>query len=65
MHTLKTVPEGVVSAQIQDDKLILTLTVDGAPVVPETVSFAWEPYYEINLYNKEGLPAFPFQLTVE
>ncbi|MBR2264975.1 MAG: hypothetical protein IJ917_11690 [Firmicutes bacterium] len=65
LNTLKTVPEGVVSAQIQDDKLILKLTVDGAPVLPETVSFAWEPYYEIDLYNKEGLPAFPFQLKVE
>ena len=63
--TLKTVPEGALTAQIVDDQLIVKLTVDGAPVLPQTVSFAWEPYYEVNLYNAAGLPAFPFRLDVD
>jgi sialate O-acetylesterase len=28
---------------------------------PVTVQFAWERIPEINLYNKAGLPASPFQ----
>ena len=63
--TLKTVPEGQIKVEIQEDQLIVSLTVEGQPVIPEEVSFAWEPYYEINLYNEAGLPAFPFRLQVE
>lgn len=63
--TLKTVPEGQIKAEVQEDQLVVSLAMDGKPVVPEEVSFAWEPYYEINLYNEAGLPAFPFRLQVE
>ncbi len=65
VKTFCTVPEGDLEAEILDDQVVLKLTVDGQPVIPEKVSFAWEPYYEINLYNEAGLPVFPFQLTVK
>ena len=65
LSNFRTVPEGALEAEIQDDQVLLKLMVDGQPVIPEEVSFAWEPYYEVNLYNEAGLPAFPFQLTVK
>jgi len=47
--------------------------IDGATVVvssdavaePVSVRYAWADNPECNLYNAEGLPASPFQVTVE
>lgn len=45
-------------AQIQGDKV--AVWADGLDK-PAYVRYAWKPYNEGNLYNKEGLPASPFR----
>ncbi len=59
---IRTVPEGKITAEIADDTLRISLAVDGKPVKPEKVEFAETPYYEINVVNAAGLPAYPFTL---
>ncbi len=59
---IRTVPEGKVTAEISDNTLRISLTVDGKPVKPEKVEFAELPYYEINVVNGAGLPVYPFAL---
>ena len=57
---LKVWPEGDFSAGIAGDMLYIRLYIDGKPVRPERVAFAWTPYYEINVKNAADLPVFPF-----
>ena len=58
---IRTVPEGCVQAEVLNDTLRIRLTVDGRPLKPEQLSFAWTGYYEINLKNQAGLPVYPFR----
>ena len=60
MSLLEVLPEGVVSAEIREDSLRVSLTVDGKPIQPTRIAFANQAYYEMNLKNAAGLPAFPF-----
>ena len=59
---IETVPAGDVAAEIRDDTLRISVIKDGQAVKPETVRFAWTPYYEINVYNEAGLPVYPFEI---
>ena len=43
---------------IQEDTLILT----GSFQEEMEIRFAWEGYYEVNLYNKAGIPVKPFRI---
>ncbi|MBR0086745.1 MAG: hypothetical protein IJL98_03285 [Lachnospiraceae bacterium] len=58
---IRTVPEGCVQAEVLNGTLRVRLTVNGRPVRPEQLSFAWTGWYEINLKNEAGLPAYPFR----
>ena len=62
---LKVFPEGNFNAEIEGDMLLIRLSIDGKPVKPERVEFAWTPYYEVNVKNAAGLPVFPFILEGE
>ena len=59
---IRTVPEGTITAEVSDDTLRISLTVDGRSVKPEKVEFAEMSYYEINVVNGAGLPVYPFML---
>ena len=62
LSLLEVLPEGEVSAEIREDTLRIDLTVDGKAVRPASVAFANTAYYEVNLKNKAGIPAYPFTL---
>lgn len=47
------------SVEVQDEKLILHDCQDVAEV-----RFAYEDYYEVNLFNKAGIPMKPFKLNI-
>lgn len=49
-----------VKTEIKEDKLLLTLKEENEGEVK--ISFAQTDYYQVNLYNKAGLPCFPFVL---
>ena len=62
---LKVLPEGDVNAEIANDMLLIRLSAGGKTVKPERVEFAWTPYYEVNVKNAAGLPAFPFVMEAD
>lgn len=50
------------SIRIQENKIILT--ANALADAPCTVYFAWADYAQVYIYNEEGLPVKPFQITV-
>lgn len=41
-----------------------TLVIAGVPADQVEIRFAWDQYYEVNLYNKAGIPVKPFRVVV-
>lgn len=50
------------TAQVQGDRLILTLNAD--PQKSVELRFAQEKWYRVNLYNSADIPAIPFRVAV-
>ena len=48
-------------AEIANDKVVVS---SPAVPVPAAVRYGWDNVPDVNLYNKEGLPASPFRSDV-
>ena len=57
------VPPESWTAEAEGDALRIRFR-DGIPAEKVTVRFAKTPYFEVNLYNAAGIPAFPFAAEV-
>ena len=62
LSLLEVQPAGEVSAEVREDTLRVSLTIGGKAVKPERIACAHQSYYEMNLKNAAGIPAFPFIL---
>lgn len=46
---------------VEEDTVILDLAEEGKPV---SIQFANTKWYRVNLYNRMGIPAIPFVVTL-
>jgi len=52
--------DGIKEITLMDNEMILI----GDCMEKVEISFAWEAYYEVNVYNCAGIPVKPFRVKV-